>query len=240
MRAWAFFLPRLAPVLERRTRHTDARVAPQVPPRRAGGHAILHDEPPRQSDDAMGLLTPGWRHIRPVSLDVLLTLRTRRLCIRDDEIPRTPQGARPHVVQRPLALLVPLGLVPTPRTGWSRGGATGRDDLWRGPVGHGGQPCGGIGSLRPRTDHGWVLRDQMLGPALYDRCPSGAIPKPGQDAIVSANRRKHKRCSSTLSVGKDLHFFPQLDRLPAVRCFLYACYGNPRLFLWTTSQRTRV
>jgi hypothetical protein len=185
MRAWAFFLPRLAPVLERRTRHTDARVAPQVPPRRAGGHAILHDEPPRQSDDAMGLLTPGWRHIRPVSLDVLLTLRTRRLCIRDDEIPRTPQGARPHVVQRPLALLVPLGLVPTPRTGWSRGGATGRDDLWRGPVGHGGQPCGGIGSLRPRTDHGWVLRDQMLGPALYDRCPSGAIPKPGQDAIVS-------------------------------------------------------
>jgi len=25
-----------------------------------------------------------------------------------------------------------------------------------------------------------------------------------------------------------LRFFPQLDRLPAVRCFLYACYGSPR------------
>jgi hypothetical protein len=25
----------------------------------------------------------------------------------------------------------------------------------------------------------------MLGPELYDKCPSGAIPKPGKDAIVS-------------------------------------------------------
>jgi hypothetical protein len=25
----------------------------------------------------------------------------------------------------------------------------------------------------------------MWGPALYDKCPSGAIPKPGKDAIVS-------------------------------------------------------
>ena len=25
----------------------------------------------------------------------------------------------------------------------------------------------------------------MLGPALYDKCPTGAIPKPGKDAIVS-------------------------------------------------------
>jgi hypothetical protein len=27
----------------------------------------------------------------------------------------------------------------------------------------------------------------MLRPALYDKCPSGAIPKPGTDAIVSEN-----------------------------------------------------
>jgi hypothetical protein len=25
----------------------------------------------------------------------------------------------------------------------------------------------------------------MWGPALYDKCPTGAIPKPGKDAIVS-------------------------------------------------------
>jgi hypothetical protein len=27
----------------------------------------------------------------------------------------------------------------------------------------------------------------MLGPELYDKYPSGAIPKPGKDAIVSKN-----------------------------------------------------
>jgi hypothetical protein len=30
----------------------------------------------------------------------------------------------------------------------------------------------------------------MLRPALYDKCPSGAIPKPGTDAIVSNTRTK--------------------------------------------------
>jgi hypothetical protein len=30
----------------------------------------------------------------------------------------------------------------------------------------------------------------MLGPELYDKCPSGAIPKPGNDAIVAKKLRK--------------------------------------------------
>src|SRR4029434_2166975 len=185
MRAWAFFSPRLAPVLERRKRHTNAVVAPQVPTRRTVGHAILHDEPHRQSDDAVGILTTGGRHLRQGSLEVLRTFRTIRLRIRDDEITRTPQVEIPQVIARPLELLVPIGLVTTRRTGLSRVGAIGRDDLWRWQVGHGGHPFGGIGSIRPRTEHGFVLRDHMLGPALYDKCLSGAIPKPGKDAIVS-------------------------------------------------------
>jgi hypothetical protein len=28
----------------------------------------------------------------------------------------------------------------------------------------------------------------MLGPVLYDKCATGAIPKPGKDAIVSFSR----------------------------------------------------
>src|SRR6266851_2131166 len=40
---------------------------------------------------------------------------------------------------------------------------------------------------RTRTEHGCVLLARMLGPALYDKCPTGAIPKPGKDAIVSTN-----------------------------------------------------
>src|SRR5262249_25942510 len=118
-------------------------------------------------------------------LEVLLTFRAIMLRIRDDEITRTPQVEIPQVVQRPLELLVPIGLVTTPRTGLARIGATGRDELWRWQVGNCGHAFGGIGSIRPRTEHGCVLRDHMLGPELYDRCPSEAIPKPGKDAIVS-------------------------------------------------------
>src|SRR5438874_11749201 len=65
--------------------------------------------------------------------------------------------------------------------------ATRGDDLWRWQVGNRGHPFGGIGSIRTRTAHGCVLLVRMLGPALYDKCPTGAIPKPGKDAMVSKN-----------------------------------------------------
>src|SRR5215468_5673634 len=133
----------------------------------------------------MGVLSAGWCQIREVGVKVLATLRTVVLRIGDHEIPRTPQVEIPQVVQRPLVLLVPISLVPTPRTRLARVGATGRDDLWRWQVGNGGNPFGGIGSIRPRTEHGSVLRARMLRPVLYDKRPSGAIPKPGNDAIVS-------------------------------------------------------
>src|SRR5713101_6587627 len=67
----------------------------------------------------------------------------------------------------------------------ARVGTTIRDDLWRWQVGNRGHPFGGIGSIHTRTEHGFVLRARMLGPELYDKCLSGAIPKPGKDAIVS-------------------------------------------------------
>src|SRR5262249_8940747 len=73
-------------------------------------------------------------------------------------------------------------------------------DLWRWQICHRGHPCGGIGSIYPRTDHGWVLRARMLRPALYDKCPSGAIPKPGKDAIVSKKPLKGGVCLLTQGV----------------------------------------
>src|SRR5262245_38990886 len=84
-----------------------------------------------------------------------------------------------------MVLLVSIGLVTTTRTRLTRVGTTGRNDLWRWQVGNGGNPFGGIGSIRPRTKHGCILRAHMLGPVLYDKCPTGAIPSPGKDAIVS-------------------------------------------------------
>src|SRR5262249_52944043 len=189
-RACALFPPSLYPVLDGGKGDKDAVVTPEVPARRTVGQAVLDHEPDRQSHHAVRVLSAGWRQIREVRVKVLATLRTVMLRIRDDKIPRTPEVEIAQVVQRPLVLLVPISLVPTPRTCLARVGTAGRDDLWRWQVGNGGNPFGGIGSIRPRTKHDGVLRARMLRPALYAKCPSGAIPKPGNDAIVSANSDK--------------------------------------------------
>jgi hypothetical protein len=139
----------------------------------------------RQIEHTMGVMTPRQGQIRQVCIEALLTFRTVMLRIRDHEIPRTPHGEIPQVVQRPMELLVPIGLVTTTQTRLSRVGATERDDLWRWQVCNRGHPFGGIGSIRTRTEYGFVLRARMLGPELYDKGPSGAIPKLGKDAIVS-------------------------------------------------------
>ena len=110
MRACAFFSPSLDPVLDRRKGDKDAVVSPQVPTRRAVGQAVLDHEPYRQINHAVGVLTARWRQIGEVRVKVLATLRTVVLRIGDHEITWTPQVEIPQVVQRPLELLVPIGL----------------------------------------------------------------------------------------------------------------------------------
>ncbi len=130
MRACAFFSPRLDPVLDRGKRDKDAVVAPEVPTRGSVGQAVFDHQPDRQIHHAVRVLSAGWRQIREVRVKVLATLRTVMLRIRHDKIPRTPHVEIPQVVQPPLVLFVAIGLVPTTRTRLTRGGATGRDDLW--------------------------------------------------------------------------------------------------------------
>src|SRR5262249_15065762 len=120
-----------------------------------------------------------------VRVKVLAALRTGVLRIRDHESPRTPQVEIPQVVERPLVLLVPIGLVTTTRTRLAHGGAAGRDELWRGQVGNGRNPLAGIASIRPRNEHSCVLRARMLGPQLYDTGPFEHHTKPGSAATVS-------------------------------------------------------
>src|SRR5262249_18225541 len=185
MRPCAFFPPSLDPVLNSRKRYKDAMVAPQVPTRGTAGHTALDHKPHRHVHHAVGVLTPGWGEIGEVRVKVLATLRTVMLRIRDHEIAWTPEVEIAQIVQRPLKLLVPIGCVTTAWTWLPLVSATIGDDLWRWQVGYRSDPFGGIGSIHPRTEHGCVLRARMLRPALYDKCPSGAIPKPGKDTIVS-------------------------------------------------------
>ena len=190
-RACAFFSPRLAPVLDRGKRDKDAVVSPEGPTRWSVGHAVLDHEPHGQVSHAVGVLTAGWGQIGEVRVKVLATLCTVVLRRGDHQITRTPHGEIPEVGQRPLGLLIPGSLVRATWTGLSRIGATVGDALWRGQVGNRRNPFGGIGSIRTRTEHGFVLPVRMLGPALYDTCPSGAIPKPGKDEHNYGHGEQH-------------------------------------------------
>ena len=108
----------------------------------------------------MGVLTPRWRQIREVRIEVLLTFRTVMLRIRDHEIPRTPQVEIAQVVQRPMGLLVPIGRVTTARTRLPYVVATIRDDLGlRQGCGH-RDPFARVGSVFTWTEHRVALLAQ--------------------------------------------------------------------------------
>src|SRR2546423_4396936 len=84
-----------------------------------------------------------------------------------------------------MGLLVSIGHVTTTRTRVPYVVATIGNHLWLGQVGNRGHPFAGIGSIRTRTKHGFALLVLMLEPQGYDKGSSGAILKPGKDAIVS-------------------------------------------------------
>src|SRR5262249_44219856 len=164
--------------------HKDAVVAREAAACWPVGHPGLDHEPYRQINHTVRILTARRRQIGEVRVKVLAALRTVVLRIRDHEIPRTPQVEIPQVVERPLVLLVPIGLVTTTRTRLAPVGAAGRDELWRGQVGNGSNPLAGIGSIRPRTKHSCVLRARMLGQKLYNTGPFEHHTKPGSAATV--------------------------------------------------------
>jgi hypothetical protein len=53
------------------------------------------------------------------------------------------------------------------------------------------------------------------------------LRKPYLWAKYQDKRRQNQGVSLTVCVDEDLRFPPQLDHPLTVRCFLYACYGNP-------------
>src|SRR5215475_7073380 len=169
MRDWAFFSPSLDPVLDGRKGHKDAMVAPQVPTRWAIGQAILDHEPHGEVNHAVGVLTAGWGQIGEVRAKVLATLRTVMLGIGHHKITRTPQIEIPQVVQRPMALLVPIGRVTTTRARLPDVVATVGDELGLGQVCGCGDPGAGVGSVLTWTVHRVALLAQRFGPELYDK-----------------------------------------------------------------------
>src|SRR5262249_9390932 len=173
-RACAFFSPSLDPVLHRGEGDKDAVGAPQVPTRWAVGHAVLNHEPHRQIDHAAGILTAPGRQSGEVSTKVLATLRAVMLGIGHQQIPLTPYGEIPQIMERPMRLLVPIGRVTTTRTRVPYVVATVGDDLGLGQVCGCGDPGAGVGSVLTWTEHRVALLAQRCGPALYDKRLLGA------------------------------------------------------------------
>src|SRR5262249_51730974 len=174
MRTCAFFSPSLDPVLDGGKGHEHAVVAPQVPTRRAVGHTVFDHDADRQIDHPVGILTAGWRQVREVGAKVLATLRTVMLGIRDEQITRTPEVEIPHIMQRPMRLLVPIGRVTTMRARLPDVVATVGDDLGLGQVCGCGDPGAGVGSVLTWTEHRVALLAQRFGPELYDKRLRGA------------------------------------------------------------------
>src|SRR6266540_297102 len=149
----------------------------------------------------MGVVTTRWCQIGQVRIEVLATLGAVMLRIGDHKITRTPQVEVAQVVQCPMRLLVPISHMPTTRTHVPLVIAVVGNHLWLGQVSNRGDPFRGIGSIRTRTKHGFALLVPMLGPKLYDKGSSGAIPKPGKDAIVSVFFLSMRATRGLLCVG---------------------------------------
>src|SRR5215831_17965873 len=174
MRPCAFFSPRLNPVLDRGKGDKDTMVAPQVPAGRAVGHTVLDDEPDRQINHAVGVLTARGCQIGEVGAKVLATLRTVMLGIGHKQITRTPQVEIPQIMERPLRLLVPIGRVTTTWARLPEVVATVGDDLGLEQVCGGGDPGAWVGAVLTWTEHRVALLAQRCGPALYDKRLLGA------------------------------------------------------------------
>src|SRR5215475_8072757 len=178
MRACAFFPPSLHPILDRGKGDKHPVVTPQVPTGGPVGQAIFDHQPYRQINHAVGILTAGWRQVREVGAKVLATLRTVMLGIGHQQITRTPHIEIPQIMQRPMSLLVPIGLVPTARTRVPYVVATVGDDLRLGQVSGHRDPFARVGSGLTWTEHRGALLAQWLGPELYDQRPLEATRSP--------------------------------------------------------------
>src|SRR5215475_12394478 len=188
-RACVFFSPSLDPVLDRGKRDKDAVVSPEVPTRGPVGQAVFDHQPYRQINHAVGVLTARWCQIGEVRAKVLATLRTVMLGIGHQQITRTPHIEIPQIMQRPMRLLVPIGLVPTARTRVPYVVATVGDDLRLGQVSGHRDPFARVGSGLTWTEHRGALLAQWLGPELYDQRLWGATRSPRYSLIKSPPMR---------------------------------------------------
>src|SRR5262249_32959874 len=88
---------------------------------------------------------------------------------------RTPHVEIPHIMERPMRLLVPIGRVPTTRARSPDVVATVGDDLGLWQVCGCGDPGAWVGAVLTWTEHRVALLTQRFRPELYNKRLLGAI-----------------------------------------------------------------
>jgi hypothetical protein len=73
-------------------------ITPQVPAGGAIGQAIFDHQAHRQLDHPMGVVTPGWRHIAEIDVEVLAALRAGVRRVGHQQINRTSSGQIAKIV----------------------------------------------------------------------------------------------------------------------------------------------
>jgi hypothetical protein len=138
-------------------------VAPQVLTCRAVGQAILDHDAHGQVHHPVGVMTPGWGHVREVQAEVRVARRTLVLRRGDDQVPWTPGVEIAQIMPRALLALVAIGVAPTTRTGVVGGVATAVKKLWLGSIRRARDAFRGIGPVYAGSWHTGVLRDNHGG-----------------------------------------------------------------------------
>src|SRR4030042_4123944 len=98
----AFFPPRLHPVLNRRKRHKDAVVPPEMPTGRTVRQAVLHHQPHGHRPDTVRVVALGRSQVRHVHVEVPLALTAIMLRVPKLKITRSLQNQITEIVEGPL------------------------------------------------------------------------------------------------------------------------------------------
>jgi hypothetical protein len=131
-------------------------IAPQVPARGAGGHALFDHQTHRHVSDTMGVMTAGWSHIGKGDVAILLAWCTGVRGVRHEKVHRATSGASAEVVHHTLSGFVARGELVASWAGRVRLVTAVWHILRCWEVLDVDNPLGGVWHVDTRSEHTWL------------------------------------------------------------------------------------
>jgi len=79
-----------------------------MPTGRAVGQAVLHHQPYRDGDDAVGIVALGWNEVRGVHVEKAAAFAAVMLGVREVKVPRSFADQIAEITQRPFDGAIPV------------------------------------------------------------------------------------------------------------------------------------